>query len=219
MGLKLIYMAAKTVRYVVLPLLVGVGVFGGGLVVGLLWFDQTGPGVALKATADKYDVMKDTLVIVLSLAGILIAVFGIGTYFLLRTTLNQYLSEEISDRFYRAIVRGHINQAYFLWQQFQHTREEFLLEHAINVNRQAYDQAQSLKEERPDNELILCSIRNNLGYYLATKREPTSDDMLEARSLADYLETKVNSYPEEGIDWRDTIAYIRRRFQAQNGVV
>ena len=61
----------------------------------LFLLDKLGAGAVKEA--DKYPVLRDLLVIVLSAAGIAIAVFGIGTYKLLSAKLKGEIASEASD--------------------------------------------------------------------------------------------------------------------------
>lgn len=109
---------------ILVPVALAFVLFAGGLYV-------MGESTTVTAAADNaYDVLKDTLTIVLAVGALVIAVLGLGGYTFLRITLRRDVAEHVNQRFSTAMAWQSLNLGYTLWDQYSHTRELFLLRHA-----------------------------------------------------------------------------------------
>ncbi|MCH7622252.1 MAG: hypothetical protein IH870_10175 [Chloroflexi bacterium] len=198
---------------VLVPVTISFAIFAGGLYL----FRETGSGAV--AQADRYDVFKDTITIVLSVAGIIIAVLGVGAFLLLRVFLQRDITNEVNEKFLRSMIWNLINVGYTLWDHHQNTNEQFLLRHAIEVTVDAHEQVKQLDQSQLINQEIEGIVRNNWGYYLAAKAKAsregswqdegiTHDEMQQALHIAEYLKEKARVFPHYAGSFSDTIAYI-----------
>ena len=200
---------------VVLPLATAFLMFA----TGMYLYANLGPGTV--SATDRYDVLRDTLTIVLSVAAVVIAVLGLGAFALRRVLLQRYVSDEVGERFQRVMCWNLINLGYTMWDQYENTQEPFLLRHAIELTADAYKPAGELDMTKRPNQEIVRVIRNNWGYFLAEKARAAVDGDTErfqvtqeeqdlALALARELESSIPNLAEHAEDLFDTIGHIRR---------
>ena len=211
--MRSVRMVGSVLWNVVLPLSVSFGVFA----LGLFLYSQVG---GAPAPADRYDVLRDTLTIVLAVTAIVIAVLGLAAYRVLRLTLTESIHEEIDEKYLILMIRSQVAAGFLHWHHYRNTGHWFLLEYAIQVTGDAHRHIQSLGSRRQANEEEECTVVNNWGYFLAEKAkacnqgnwesEPISEqEKVLARSFADYLEQRLHKFPEHANDFGDSIKHIR----------
>lgn len=193
----------KAIYLVLAVLLVLAGLFIGYL----LWF----PTFQVPHQF-KYDVLKDTLTIVLAFITVAVAVLGAVVYRIVsltlereRETFERETGQRIMMESRRWRARLATNVGYSLYKMED-------LEEAILWTKEAHDvHALELDEREPENELLLGQIRNNLASYFAlTKKER---DL--ARGYAKYIHNISHKYPKEGETWEETYKEVFETFPDQ----
>ena len=169
-----------------------------GLFIGyLLW----GPTWEIPQ-AFKYDVLKDTLTIVLTMAAVLIAVVGAAVYGIVTHKLITETEKRITDESRRWITRLATSTGYSLWQSG-------FLDEAIRLTREAIEEyASGLSEKEPENEELIGDISNNLASYFAqAKREEGL-----ARGYASYIHSISHKFPRNRETWEKTCQEVSEAF-------
>ena len=214
--MRSVRMVGSVLWNIVVPLSVSFGVFG----LVLFLYSQSG-GVTVPS--DRYDVLRDTLTIVLAVTAIVIAVLGLAAYRVLRLTLTESIHEEIDEKYLRLIARSQVAAGYIHWDHYKKTELSFLLEYAIQVTEEAHTHIRNSSDKGREDEKFeseAIGIINNWGYYLAEKAKACNQGIWEgetiseqekalARSFADFLEQRLHKYPDFVNAYGDTINYIR----------
>ena len=174
-------------------LLVLAGVFTGYL----LWF----PTYQIPQQF-KYDVLKDTLTIVLAIIAIAITVVGYLVYRIVSQRLETETEKRITDESRRWIARLATSTGYSLWKSG-------FLDEAIRLTREAIEEyASGLSEKEPENEELIGNISNNLASYFAqAKREEGL-----ARGYASYIHSISHKFPKNRETWEKTCQEVSEAF-------
>ncbi|MBA7561382.1 hypothetical protein ES708_03020 [subsurface metagenome] len=162
--------------------------------------------------AFKYDVLKDTLIIVLTFAAVAIAVLGAAVYRIVHLTLERERETFERETGQRIIMESRrwrarlaINVGYNLWKMGD-------LKEAILWTKEAHDvHAHELDERELENELLLGQIRNNLASYFAQAKEER--DL--ARGYATYIHNIRHKFPTERETWEKTYKEVFEAFPDQ----
>lgn len=213
MNLRMAARFGPLVGNVVFPLVVILAVLALAYLMfslGLKFYDQLGSGV-VPDSDNKYEVLRDTLVIVMTSAALAIAMFGTLVYFLLQSRLRIEVEKSVTESFRRAVLKSMINQGFLLWEQSKYTGESFYLKQAIDVSKEASSIASQLDESIPENEEALCTLRNNWAWYLMQVEEITESEKRQVRWFADYIEQRLGRF-ESHDSWIDTIIVVREKF-------
>lgn len=177
---------------------------------GFFVFSHTNPGAV--GVANDYDVLKDTLAIVLSATGLVVVIFGAGAFFVLRDQINRAVDKETGARARAETAAALSVVGNRFWDQYEYTMDAFFLDQAISLVSTAYnDYALGLDDSKPDFEEVICGIRNNWGHYLAQKAKlskASKADKSIARASKRYLEDRISKYPEHAGVWEDTVRFI-----------
>ncbi len=180
-----------------------VAVLVGGLFIGyLLW----GPTWELpqEFIPNKYDVLKDTLIIVLTFAAITIAVLGAAVYVIVSQKLERETGQRIADESKSWIVWLATTTGYSLLKMDNITQ-------AIRLTEEAYEYAKELDESKPRNQLLLGEIRNNLASYYAQVKK--NADL--AKGFAEYIHKNSHKFPEQRETWERTYNAVLETFPDQ----
>ena len=177
--MRFVRIAGMVLWNVALPLSASVGVVG----LGLFLYSQTDGVVA--APADRYDVLRDTLSVVLAITAIVLAVLSLGAYRVLRLTLSERISKEIGEKYLLVMIRSQLSAGYLHWDQYRNTRHWFSLEYAIRVTGEAYTHIQDLGDRRLANEAQECEVVNNWGYFLAEKAKACNQGVWEGEPIGE----------------------------------
>lgn len=152
----------------------------------------------------KYDIFKDTLIIVLTVAAIAIAVFGAVVYRVVSQRLERETGKQITNESKRWIVWLASLTGYKFWEMDK-------IDQAIKLTEEAYEYAKELDESKPGNQLLLGEIRNNLAsYYAQTKKKA---DL--AKGFAEYIHKNSYQFPEQRETWEDTYRKVFEAFPEQ----
>jgi len=176
---------------------------------------------------DKYELLRDTLTIVLALLALGIAAFGTGAYLMLRQQVKRDAAERSRAEAERALAASINNQGFYLfWRQYKRLKdagnpERFFLDLAIEVTKEAwFGYGIYLDDKERDVEEIICIIKNNLAYYVAEKKatwQPVSDeDRKLAQEFANYIETRITKHPAHAEQWVETIDFVNRHLPSRH---
>lgn len=173
-----------------------VGLFIGYLLWGPTW------EIPQELKYSRYDVLKDTLIIVLTLAAIAIAVLGAAVYAIVSQRIEAEAGKRISDESRRWITRLATSVGYSLWQLG--FRDE-----AIRLTEEAHDKwAYALAEKEPENQELIGSIRNNLAYYYSQ----TNQKRDFAWGYAAYIHKISHKFPKHREIWEGTCREVLATF-------
>ena len=170
---------------------------------------------------DQYEVFKDLLTVILTIAGIAIGTVGYVIY--------RHVSERIESRMSKnaEVIESGMRKkseasldlgvaltlcltSYTFWQSYENTKQYFYLEGAIALTETAYERMSYLDVREPKNESLMCEIMNNLGYYLAERKK--GEDKEFAIVCANYIKDKMGKYPDQRGNWKNTYDFIFRQY-------
>lgn len=160
----------------------------------------------------RYDVLKDTLTIVLAVTAIVVAVLGVLGYRIVhltlereRETFEKEIGQRISRESRRWVARLAISVGYSLWKRG-------FLEEATRLTTEAHeDHARGLDERDPEDQLLIAALRNNLASYFAEARE--NRDL--ARGYATYIHSNSSKFPKQREIWEKTYKEVFEAFPDQ----
>ena len=162
----------------------------------------------------KYDILKDTLTIVLTVVAITIAVLGYAIYRIVSRQLQRESASDARIEVTRGAARLYTHLGFIFWKHYESDRSETHdLELAITMTERAHAYISELPEavvKNRENDLLLCTIRNNIAYYLAERK--LQEDKPLAREYSEYLRNKVKEYRENRTDWLDTCDFVDSQY-------
>jgi len=187
-------MKALSILLSIVAILV-IGLFIGYLLWGPVW------EVPQEFKYDRYDVLKDTLIIVLTLAAIAIAVLAGAVYVIVSQRLLRETEQRIIIERTKFRARLATNLGYSVYKLE-------LLEEAIRFTKEAHDWAKGLDEKERENQRLIGTIRNNLASYFAKAR--CEKDL--ARGYAKYIYKIRHKFPENSETWEKTYNEVLEAF-------
>ncbi len=153
----------------------------------------------------KYDIFKDTLIIVLTVAVIAIAVFGAVVYRVVSQRLERETGKQITNESKRWIVWLASLTGSKFWEMDK-------IDQAIKLTEEAYEYAQELDEKELKNQQLIGEIRNNLAsYYVETGQKADI-----AQGFAAYIHNISHKFPKQRAAWEDTYRKVFEAFPEQN---
>lgn len=168
-------------------------------IIYLLWFP-----IWEMPPISEYDVLKDTLIIVLTAVMVVIAVMGFAVYVIVRQTLLRETEQRIIVERTKFRARLATNLGYSVYKLK-------LLEEAIRFTKEAHDLAKGLDEKERENQRLIGAIRNNLASYFA---EAGRERDL-ARGYAKYIYKIRHKFPENSETWEETYNEVLKAFPNQ----
>ncbi len=161
--------------------------------------------------ADRYELFRDLLTVVLAIAGLAIAAGGYLAFRVLSINIQKQALSAAETEMLRSSASSFIHIGYNQWVLYKNKKNKIYLEQAIDATERAYKAyASKLNEHERENELIVCRIRNNLAYYYAEKQSPT--DKKIARDYAKYIYERIQKFPEFREDWEDTYNFVQIKY-------
>ena len=152
----------------------------------------------------KYDIFKDTLIIVLTVTAIAIAVFGAVVYRVVSQRLKRETGKQITNESKRWIVWLASLIGYKFWEMDK-------IDQAIKLTEEAYGYAQELDEKELKNQQLIGEIRNNLAsYYVETRQKADI-----APGFAAYIHNISHKFPKQRAAWEDTYRKVFEAFPEQ----
>lgn len=163
----------------------------------------------------KYDVLKDTLTIVLAVLVVGIAVIGSAVYLIVLGQLQAKTASTARVETTKGSVRLFIHAGFVFWESYDRAvkKEPNYLEIAIGLTERALDfyyQIPSKEAEDRETQRSFCLIRNNLAYYFALRKRPEDKDL--AREYADYIRERVSDYAKDKANWLDTYDFVKSQY-------
>jgi len=163
----------------------------------------------------KYDILKDTLTIVLAVLAVGIAVIGYAIYLILSARLRTESASASRLESVQEAVRLFIHSGFVFWESYDKAtkKEPQNLEIAIGLTERAlifYNQLPTKEAHNKENERQFCLIKNNLAYYFALRKE--AEDRDTAREYAEYIRNKVSEYPGDKANWLDTYDFVKQQY-------
>lgn len=163
----------------------------------------------------KYDVLKDTLTIVLTVLVIGIAVIGWAIYLIVLGQLQAKTAKAASMETVKGSVRLFIHAGFVFWENYDKAtkKDTNYLEIAISLTERALDFYHQIPvKETRDRETTrsFLLIKNNLAYYFALRKKPEDRDL--AREYAEDVRRQASSYPGERANWVDTYQFVKQQY-------
>lgn len=167
----------------------------------------------------EYEIIKDIILISLAVAGLT----GVSLYsiykLMLKAVANAVAEKTMllaKELHYRTMATTKAHVGYVYWNNYMKTKDRKDLDGAIDISERAYeDYASQLNEQEPDNEELICWIKNNLAYYLAERQKLKAalpgDDVL-AQQFAKYVHDRIYKYPKERGTYTDTYRFVQKQF-------
>jgi len=165
----------------------------------------------------KYDILKDTLTIVLTVLAVGIAATGWLLYIVISKQLkNETVSfARIETR--RSSSHLFTRSGFVFWESYERAkgREPQYLEMAISLTERAllyFNEIPDEEAKKRENDRLLCEIKNNLAYYYAVRK--SKDDKEVAREYAEYIYERLSKYATEKDNWLDTYRFVNQRYHS-----
>lgn len=163
----------------------------------------------------KYDVLKDTLTIVLAVLVIGIAVIGSAIYLIVGGQLQAKTTSIARVEANKGSIRLFIHVGFVFWESYDRAAKKELahVEVAIGLTERAldfYNQIPRKETEDRETQRSFCLIRNNLAYYFALMKKPENRDL--AREYADYIRKRAPDYAEYKADWLETYDFVKSQY-------
>lgn len=165
----------------------------------------------------KYDILKDTLTIVLAVLAVGIAVIGYAIYLILsgRLEIESALTARLETL--KGSIRLFVHSGFVFWESYDKTKkkESQYLEMAIGLTERAllfFNELPDNEAKNRENDKLLCKIKNNLAYYYAERKKPEDSDL--AKEYAEYIRKRMSKYSEEKDNWLDTCNFVYQRYQS-----
>lgn len=171
----------------------------------------------------QYEIFRDLLIIVLTLAGLGIALLGTGIYKWISKDLNIKTEKHIAglDAKIKKKVDEEVNYAmavfflelsYDYWRVYEVKGElqpdkSNELAIAIEQSKKALRRTESLDVTQRKFESILCAVTNNLAYHLAARNR--DKDTGKAISWAKYAYERRGDFDfEDSCSWMETYGFV-----------
>ena len=163
----------------------------------------------------KYDILKDTLTIVLAVVAVGIGVIGYSIYLILSGRLQTESASASRLEAIKGSIRLFIHAGFVFWENYDNAKikEVQHLEIAIGLTERAllfHNQLPEKEARNKENERSLCLIKNNLAYYFALRKKVEDRDI--AREYAEYIREQISKYAEEKANWLDTYDFVKQQY-------
>ena len=163
----------------------------------------------------KYDVLKDTLTITLTVVAVGIAVIGYAIYLIVLGQLQTKTAMTVRTETTKGAIRLFIHDGFIFWENYDKAvdKDPNYLEIAIAHTERAlefHNQLPSGETEDRATRLSFCLIRNNLAYYFALRKRPEDRDL--AMEYAEYVRKQASNFPGERANWIETYQFVKREY-------
>ncbi len=162
----------------------------------------------------KYDILKDTLTIVLAVLAVGIAVISYTIYQILSGKLAAESAIIASSETLKESARAFVEIGFVFWKSYDEmsNEENQYIEIAITLTEHAlfiFNRIPDREAKNRENDKLLCNIKNNLAYYYAIRNKPRDCDT--AKEYAEYIYEKMSKYGKEKDNWLDTYTFVYRQ--------
>ena len=163
----------------------------------------------------KYDILKDTLLIVLAVMAVGITVIGYGIYLILSERLKIESASTARVETQKGSIRLFIHSGFIFWESYDNSKkkEKQYLEMAIALTEIALRYFSNLPDNEGasrENDKLLCQIKNNLAYYYAERKRAVDASL--AKEYVEYLRERLSKYPELRELWQDTGEFVYQQY-------
>ena len=204
--------------------IVAIGVFYVYRTPGSIAAVEALPASELKV-ATSQEIYKDVLQTVLVVAGLVIAVAGVGIYRFLSQQVEARVARGTGQELRIAEAIHKIDLGLVYWNFYQ--RSTYLakpdrlsyLDEAISVTQVAYEhEIAGLNEKDREVGRLMLQLRNNWAYYIYEKDVAVGpggvgeDERKRALSFVDYVAKHLERYPDMASEMNDTVDKVRSRF-------
>jgi len=160
----------------------------------------------------QYEVFRDLLAIVLTLAGLSIALLSTAMYKWISKSLETVVKKKVDEEVHFAMATFFLELSYDCWEayevkgKFQQGKRD-QLEKAITLSKKALKRAEHLDTKQRKFEKILCSTKNSVAYHLAVR--DCDDDAEKAILFAKYAYDRRNDFDfEDSCHWMETYGFV-----------
>ena len=186
---------------------------------------------------NQYEIFRDLLIIIVTLAGLSLVVFGASVYLALRGRIEEIAqreakktSDQAQTKVTRQLVRQFIKIAIVLahqnWrtikiripQKDQEVERKYLQDWSVHALKEVLAFAKDTLPvtqnknfwEKVENKKYLINLKNNLAFYMACRKD--SRDRKDARKYASEVEKETRSQSVPDYEYLDTVAWVLRQF-------
>jgi hypothetical protein len=153
---------------------------------------------------------------IVAITGIIVAIivtlYAGMLYIILSGKIQTLARSEVEKEKYRMGANMLVDIGFVYWGDYQISKNNKFLEHAIRLTERAYsDYGSYLDESDSKNELLVCQIKNNLAYYYAKRLK--IEDGAKARQYAEDILAKSHNFETlKRQQMLDTYKYVQRQF-------
>lgn len=163
----------------------------------------------------KYDILKDTLTIVLAVLVVGIAVIGSTIYLIVLGQLQAKTTMIARVEAKKGSVRLFIHAGFVFWESYDRAvkKELTYVEVAIGLTERAlefYYQIPTKETKDRETQRSFCLIRNNLAYFFALRKRPENKEL--AREYANYIRKQASDYAEDRENWLETYDFVKSQY-------
>lgn len=183
---------------------------GIGIIIGFLMWGWWARPIVLPEKQG-YDIFRDLITLMLAMGGVVVGAAGYLVYVIVLGKTKEAAASAAEERMNNssALMFAQIGYEYWYDYKIRPTNNANDLNQAVNLTEIAYSRyCPNLDEQRY--ERLICSIKNNLAYYYAERRSPS--DRAVSREFVDYIEKRISKYPENKVEWTDTVTFVRQRY-------
>jgi len=186
---------------------------------------------------NQYEIFRDLLIIIVTLAGLSLVVFGASVYLALRGRIEEIAQREaketsdeaqakVTRRLVLEIVKMAIKHSHDKWrtakalqdQEDQEDERKSLQNWSIRSLKDALTFAEDTLPvsqnkdfwENVENKKHLIRLKNNLAFYMACRKK--IGDREDARLYAKEIEEEARSQSVPNYHYLDTVAWVLRQF-------
>lgn len=164
-----------------------------------------------------YDVLKDTLTIVLAILAIGMVIVGYSVYLVLEGRLKIESASAAALETAAGCIRLFVHSGFIFWETYDKAEEKEIhyLEIAIGLTERAllfFNELPDKEAKIRKNDRLLCTIKNNLAYYYAERKQTEDSDL--AKEYAEHIRKRISKYPEEKDNWLDTCDFVYQQYRS-----
>ena len=170
------------------------------------------------------------LIIILAIAGAIIAIFMFFAYRILAKTIEIRITKSVEETYQRSMAYILFGIGFTCWCSYEVNKQAHHLENAIDYTHRAIqEQAKNLNIKKKLNEEVICMLKNNLAYYieegyrsgfdknvkkiLKNKRERNLELALKYSNEINEKKWKFYNHIEE---WTDTYEFVQKYCKKNN---
>lgn len=163
----------------------------------------------------EYDILKDVLAITLAVLAVIMVIVGYSLYQILsgRLQLESTSASRIETTRSSARLLTHTGFTFWKIHDESETKIPQYLDFAISLTDlglQYFNELHEREQKQRHNEELLCTIKNNLAYYLAERNRVEDKDL--AKEYAKFIRQKSSQYPTRRAWWIETCDFVEKQY-------